>query len=208
MAKTKLKMTGFSLLEAMISIAVGSVFLGSVLSAWQFSTKTWKEENVRSLLRVSIEQSMEKIKEDIRLSDSNKVLFYPSSGSPYTAISIPRATPNANGFLTLSGGNIVWDKTVVYYPFLNSGKTELRRTVYNTFDTNSTSRQTELDTLVTTGAPSGGSSATTRVLFKNDTAAFEIVSPNPTFDGYAASVSRSPLTSFGSVTLTSGAHQV
>lgn len=192
----------------MISMAVGGVFLASVLSAWQFSTKIWKEEIVQSLLRVSIEQSMEKIKEDIHLSDSNNILFYPVSGSPYTAISIPRATPAANGFLTLSGGNIAWDKTVVYYSFTSSGKTELRRTVYNTYDSNSTNRQTELNTLVTTGAPSGASNATTRVLFKNDTAAFEIVSPNPTFDGYAASVSRSPLTSFGSVYMSSGTHQV
>lgn len=208
MVENKPSPSGFSLIEAMISMAVGGVFLASVLAAWQFSTKTWKEESVQSLLRVSIEQSMEKIKEDIRLSDANKILFYPSSGSPYAAISIPRATPATSGFLTLSGGNIAWDKTVVYHMFTTGGKTELRRTVYNTFDSNTTTRQAELNTLVTTGAPSGGSSATTRVLFKNDTAAFEIVSPNPMFDGYAASVSRSPLTSFGSVYLTSGAHQV
>ena len=202
------KIKGFSLLEAMISMAVGGVFLTSVLTAWQFSTTVWKQENVQSLLRVSIEQAMEKIKEDLRLSDTNKILFYPSSGSPYSAISIPRATPSAAGFLTMSGGNIAWDKTVVYYTFLNGSKYELRRTVYSFFNSNTTAAQTELNTLVTTGAPSGGYSATTRVLFSNDTAAFEIVSSNPTFDGYAASVSRSPLTSFGSVYLTSGAHQV
>jgi len=192
----------------MISLAVGGVFLTSVIAAWQFSTRTWKQESVQTGLRVSIEQSMEKIKEDIRLSDSNKILFYPASGAPYTAISIPRATPDTSGFLALSGGNIAWDKTVVYSTFSNNGKMELRRTVYNSFNSNPASRQTELSTVVTTGAPSGGSNATTRVLFKNDTASLEIVSPNPTFDGYAASISRSPLTSFGSATLAAGTHQV
>lgn len=180
----------------------------SVLAAWQFSTKTWKEENVQSLLRVSIEQAMEKIKEDLRLSDTNKILFYPSSGSPYSAISIPRATPDANGFLSMSGGNILYDKTVVYYTFLNNGKYELRRTVYNSFNASASARQTELNTLVTTGAPSSATGVTTRLIFSNDTAALEILSPNPTFDGYSAGVSRSPLTSFGSVYLTPGTHQV
>ncbi len=208
MDKKIVNANGFSLLEAMIAMAVGAAFLATVISAWFFSTKTWKEESTQSLLRVGIEQAMEKIKEDVRLSDGNQILFYPSTGASFTAISIPRATPGTGGFLTLSGGNIVWDKTVVYYTYASGGKVELRRAVYNSFNSSSAARQTELNTLVTTGAPSGGSTATTRVLFKTDAASLEIVSPNPTFDGYGSGVSRSNLTNFGSATLSPGTHQI
>ncbi len=196
---------GFSLVEAMVALGLGGAFLMSVISAWTYSTKIWKEESVRSTLRVQIESAMERVKEDTRLSDGNGILFYPTNTTPYTGISLPRATRNGNGFYTMSSGQIAWDSTIIYHIFVNGSLTEFRRTVLPTYNSSSATRQTQLDTAVTTGTVSGG---TTRTLFKAEDITLEIVPQSPTFDGYAASVSRSSNTNFGSVRLTSGTHLV
>jgi len=201
-----LKSKGFTLIESLIALAVSGAFLLTVISAWTFSTKTWKEESVRSNLRVDIEQTMERVKEDVRLSDGNKILFYPSTASSYTAFSLPRATPNASGYLTLSSGSISWDRTVIYHVYNNAGVYELRRTTIPTFSSSTTTRQANLDTAATTGTVTGG---TTRTIFKAGSGTtFEIVPSNATFDGYSASTTRSSNTSFGSIQLSSGTHQV
>lgn len=197
---------GFTLIESMIALAISGAFLLTVISAWTFSTKIWKEESVRSNLRVNIEQTMERVKEDVRLSDGNKILFYPSTATSYTAFSLPRATPNVSGFLTLSSGSISWDRTVIYHVYNNSGVYELRRTTLPTFNSSVATRQANLDTAATTGTVSGG---TTRTIFKAGSGTtFEIVPSNATFDGYSASTNRSSNTSFGSIQLTSGTHQI
>src|SRR3989338_781174 len=109
---------GFSLIEALISLGIGTVFLTTVYSTWIFSTRSWKEENVNSELRYAIETVMEKIKEDVRLSDGNEILFYPSGGSTYSAISLPRAMVDNVGFLGVDAETgIAWDKTIIYHVY-------------------------------------------------------------------------------------------
>jgi hypothetical protein len=200
---------GFSLIEAAMSLALGAAFLASVYSSWFFCTKVWNQESLRSKLRSSVEFSMEKIKEDIRLSDGNNLLFYPQNSSSYTAVSLPRAAVDSAGFLGFSGGSIAWDKTVIYHLYQNGAATELRRTVFNSFDPSSSSRQNQLNSVVANGSGSGlAESSTTRALFSSETASFSVTPQAATFDGYAAGTARSANTSFGSKKLTAGTHQV
>lgn len=213
MRRDFLNRDGFSLLEASIALAIGMAFLTSVLIAWFFSTKIWKEENIRSQLRYGIERSMEKIKADTRLSDQNSMLFYPatSASSSYTAISLatPKADPSATGFLTLSSGAIDWSQgeTIVYSVYNNSvtGKQEFRRTIFNSFNTSSTARQTQLNNVATTGTDTGG---VTTALFSADSTVFQATAADSTFDGYASSAQRSANTNFGGYRLASGTHQI
>ncbi len=211
MQRASLNTNGFSLLEALIALGIGVIFLASVLSAWFFSTKIWKEENLRSQLRYDVERSIEKIKADTRLSDQSSMLFYPASAasSNYTAISLgyPAADSNAAGFLTLSSGTIAWSqgKTIVYSTFTNNGKQEFRRTTFNSFNTNVNTRQTQLNNVATTGTDTGG---TTTTLFSADTTAFQVTAANSTFDGYASATQLSTNTNFGGYRLSSGTHQI
>lgn len=201
------------MLEAFIAMSIGLVFLGSVLSAWYFTTRIWKEENIRSQLRYGVERSMEKIKADTRLSDQNSMLFYPttSTSSSYTAISLgyPKADPSATGFLTITSGAIDWSqgKTIVYSVYNNSvtGKQEFRREIFSSFNTDSTARQTQLNNVATTGTDTGG---VTTVLFSADSIVFEATAANSTFDGYASTTQRSANTNFGGYRLSSGTHQI
>ncbi len=205
-----LNRNGFTLVEAMIAFGIGLVFLTSVLSAWFFSTKTWKEESLRSELRFDVERTLEKLKADSRLSDQNSMLFYPSTGSSstYTAISVPYPGSDSSGFLKLNASNTIdWSqgKTIVYSVYNNGGTQEMRRTVFSTFNTDSTARQTQLNNVATNGTDSGGS---TQTLFKADSITFQVTAANSTFDGYASSTQRSANTNFGGYRLSSGTHQI
>ena len=200
---------GFSLLEAMIALGIGAIFLTSVLATWYATTKAWNDEGQLFEVRINIEKAMERIKSDVRLSTDTNILFYPAGSTSYTAISIPRSTPSTStGLLTMSSGAIVWDKTVIYHVYTPSGQSsELRRTVINSYDSNSTTRQTQLNTVVTGGTYNTGTYTTT-TLFKADTVSLTIEPPVPTFDGYSSTTTRSANTSFGSMPLTAGTHTI
>ncbi len=191
---------GFTLAESLLAVSIGITFLASSLSAWYYTTKNWKEENYRSELRYNIEKSMEKIKEDIRLSNGNGILFYPSSSSSFTAISIPRANANASGFYTFSSSSISWNDTVVYHIYNN----ELRRSVFP-YNSASATRQSQLDAIAASGTHA---SATTKELFSSETVSFSITPSSPTFDGYSSSIDQSGNTSFGTVQLAAGNHTI
>ena len=85
---------GFSLVESMIALALGGVFLAGTMSSWYFSSSVWKEESMRGKLRYDVERAMERIKNEIQLTDGNNTLFYPVGESTYTAISFPAAMTN------------------------------------------------------------------------------------------------------------------
>jgi len=151
---------------------------------------------------------MERMKNEIRLTDGNSTLFYPTGGSTYTAISFPASALDGNGFLTFSGNAVSWGKTVIYHVYQTNGKYELRKTIFNSFNSNSATRQTQLNNVVTNGQDTQGQGGVTTTLFKSDGGSFTMVPSSPTFDGYSASVTRSENTSFGSARLTPGNHTI
>lgn len=200
----KISQKGFSLTEATISLAVAGVFMASVMAAWNFSAKAWHIENYRGEIRYGLEKALERIKEDVRLSDGGKILYNPSAGTPYTAMSIPSATRDSNGFFTY-GASITWDKTIIYHLYVSGGKTQFRQTLINSYDTDTATRQSQLDSVVASGTAVG---AATQVLFTADTATLQISPTNPTFDGYASSEQLSGNTRFGAARLTAGNHDI
>ena len=191
----------------MISLMISGIFLVSVLSAWYFSTRIWNEQNVHSRLRYNVERTMEMVKQDVRLTDGNSILFYPANAADYTAISLPHMSPDSNGLLNAGSSGINWSQgqTVVYHVYNNEGNQELRRTVFSSFDTNTSNRQSQLNSVVSAGT---GTGATTTTLFSSKTTTLGITSTTPTFDGYNASAELSGNTSFGSIRLSAGNHQI
>lgn len=193
--------SGFSLVEALMALGVGLTFLATVISLWVFSGKNWKVQSAKTEIRFDIQEAMEKIKRDAGLSDGGKILFYPSGETSYTAISIPAATPNGSGFLTFSGSTISWDKTIIYHVYEN----ELRRTVIDSFNSTTATRQTQLDNVAASGEDANG---TTTTLFSADSATFEITPSSASFDGYSATLSRGTNTNFGTISLAAGNHTI
>ena len=203
----KTRQKGFTLAESMISLVISGIFLTTVLTAWSLYSRVWNEQNVKSELRYDIEKAMELIKQGVRLADGNGIVFYPANGADFTALSLPHMKPDSNGFLGVSSNSINWGQgqTIIYYTYNTSKGQELRQTVFNSFDTNTANRQTQLNSVVTTGAAQG---ATTTTLFSAPTVTLDASSTVPVFDGYGASTQLSGNTSFGSIRLSSGNHQI
>ena len=202
-----------SIPEVMLAITIGTVIIGSVLSLWYFTYKTWAVEHIRSKLRVDLEIGIEKMKYDIGLSSATWMSLYPSGAGPYTAVSFPQAVANANGFFTLDANDlIVWDKTVVYHTYLNGSVTELRKTVFDPRNNSlsTAQRYTQLSSVVAdgdgAGALNGGNATTTTVL--KDVVSLSISPAARQFDGYSPSRTRSDLFDFGSITLVAGNHDI
>ena len=196
---------GFTIVEILMALFLSATFLTAVMSAWFFSSKTFHQENLQGRVRFDLHKAMEWMKEDVRLTNGSNILFYPAGASTFTGISIPKATPNANGFYTLSSSLISWDTTVIYHVFDNGGTMELRRTIFDSYLSSSAARQTQLDSVVSSG---GDNSASTRVLAEGDEISLEISPTSPTFDGYSANLEPSENTSFGSKQMTAGNHTV
>jgi len=198
---------GTSLVELMISLAMGLIVLAGVVAAFLFSLKSWQEMNERGRLHLSVENAVEILKHDLRLSSGNYLIFDPQGGAEYTAISMPASTSNAQGFLTFSGGGIQWNSTVIYHVYSTGTEEQLRRTVLNSFNTSAATRQTALTALLTSGTAVSGEGAT-EILFSASDVSLRIIPQFPVFDGYASEVTRSPNSAFGSVTLTPGLHTI
>ena len=96
------------------------------------------------------------MKDELRLSSSTYLSGYPENSAEFTAITFPVATPDSDGFFTLEGGFIKWDKSVIYHLFdnLSTGNKELRRTVFtdnNAILSDSSLRQSQLNSVAVNG---------------------------------------------------------
>ena len=113
-------------------------------------------------------KAMETIKSDLRLSSLTYMSYYPAGSDTYTAISMPVAERDANGFFTLdANGEIDWDTTVIYHVYTDvGGNNTLRRTVFNPRDNTMTDAQryAQLSNVVTAGTGGGGSTTDTDFL--------------------------------------------
>lgn len=215
MQKDKIKIRhqlAFTLPEIMIALLLGTMIVGSLMSLWYFSLKSWGVERVRSHLRTDLESSMERIKYDLKLSSSNELYYYPEDATECVAISLPLAEIDTNGFLTVNSGAISWDKTAIYHVYDNpvSGKKELRRTIFwpRNNSWTATQLQNQIDSVVTTGdgeASKGSMSTSTEILFTNDID-FKIYPRAQQFDLYSPTTQRSNAISFGSILIASGTH--
>lgn len=205
-----------TLTELLVTLIVGTLFLGIVLSSWYFSYKNWSIERTRARLRVNLAVVMERIKEEMRLSSLTYTSFYPSGALEYTAISFPMAKADTNDsrFLDLDDdGYIEWDKSIIYHIFENpqdSGNYELRRTEFTgnyAYLIDETTRNKQLSDLVQYGeaqalTPNKDNANTETILKSIDS--FTIKSQAQLFDGYSSTIQRSDRVSFGNIKLDYG----
>ncbi|MGB2598911.1 MAG: type II secretion system protein [Candidatus Omnitrophota bacterium] len=203
---------GFTFIEVVFSVATILIVIAAILSAWLFTRQAWVSEQERTHLRVDLMKALETIKSDMRLSDLNNMSFYPSGGEPYTAVSMPVAVADPDGFFTLDADDdIDWDKTVIYHIYTDAGGNEiLRRTVFNPRDNTLTDaeRYTQLENVVTTGLGTGSYSTDTEFLENVDI--FEISSLSTIIEFYtdSSTPAKSDKITFGWASFDDGDHTI
>jgi len=203
---------GFTLVEVLFVAVISAMVIATILGTWIFAYNTWTVETERTNVRIDLIQALETIRNDLRLSSLTYISFYPNGAEPYSAISLPVAVRDANGFFSLNAdGEIDWDRTVIYHLSAEAdGTSTLRRTVFdprdNTMD--ETERDAQLTNVVTSGT--GGVGSTTDTAFLKNVETFEISSIAPVIDFYYDSSTpvREGKVVFGWAKLAAGDHQM
>jgi len=201
---------GFTLSEVVFVVVISIMVIAAILSVWVFTYQTWAGERERTYLRIDMVKALETIKNDLRLSSLTHMSFYPSGGAPYSAISLPVAKLDANGFFTLDvNGKIDWDKTIIYHLYpAEEDKYTLRRTVFEPRDNTKTTlqRYAQMEAVVSSG--SGGT--TTDMDFLENVDVFDVSSLAPVIDFYDESPSpvKENQVVFGWARLSPGNHTI
>ena len=196
---------GFTFTEVMFVAIISVMVIGGILSAWIFTYKTWTVERQYTDLRVDLMNALEVIKNDLRLSSLTYMSFYPDTEETYTAVSMPVAEVDSNGFFALNADEkIDWDKTVIYYLHTaGDGSKTLKRKVFDPRDNtkDEDERYTQLESVVT--GEQGEE-------FLKNVDTFEISPLSPIVDFYDESSTpvRAGKMVFGWANLSSGDHTI
>jgi hypothetical protein len=204
---------GFTVVEVMFVAITVVMIISAILGIWILAQRTWTAETVRTGLRVDTVKALETMRKDIRLSSLTYMSFYPSGDGPYSAMSLPLAISDSDGFFSMNAaGEIDWDQTVVYHLFTDGdGEVSLRRTVIDPRD-NSMDKDQRYDQLeaIALSGESEDEDALTDAYFLRDVDAFEISPLSSVIDFYeneATEVRRGKVL-FGWVRLASGNHTI
>lgn len=208
------KLSGFSLTEMVIALAITTAVVIAATNGWIFLVRGERVNSSQTELDIDVRNSMENLKHDLRLSSLDKIYYYPAGPGPYTAISIPMTSDTNNDGLAeyvTGGSNILWTKTVIYHVW-GGTPNELRKTVFSPRDNSLTPAQCQeqLNSVVTNGNGSQtytASKASTRAIFKN-LFNWVVWGSGATYDGYSPIVERDTGVSFGSIYMGAGSHLV
>lgn len=202
---------GFTFTEVMFVLIVSVFVVGATLSIWIFSHRAWTGENHRTDMRIGMLKTVETMRRDIRLSSTTYMSFYPGDSSVFTAIIMPLAEVDSNGFYTLDSatGLIDWDKAVVYHVVENDDKKTLRRTVIDPWTSSMEDPDNRYDLLESVADGTTGGTAYTD-LIKNNLESMEIQSVAAFTDFYTDSTDPVKVENvvFGYAKLGSGSHDI
>ncbi len=214
---------GFTAVELIISAAIMALVISGATATFIYGLRTWRAETITSELHQDLEEAMEHIRHDLRLSSVGVGLmsFYPTNAAEYTAISFPLSSPAGDNLLrrdlntnSPNYGRIIWDQTVIYHVRPGTPD-ELLRTVFTPRNSNAAPHDfyTQLQKVALStnfagvqAAGLAGESASSRVVFRN-LVSLRIRPPELLFDGYAPAYQRARNLNWGSVVL-GGGHNI
>jgi len=151
MRKNSSSVSGFSIIETIISAAILAVVMVAAVGGWLYVFRGERMNSVQNELDMEVRAAMERLRADLRLSSIDKIYYYPAGPGPYTAISMPSpATTTAMACSNWTTTERSLDKTVIYHVW-SGVPNQLRRTTFDPRNTNRTpaEMQAQLDSVVT-----------------------------------------------------------
>ena len=203
---------GFSLIEAIVAMSLMIMVVVAAVNGWQYVVRGERLNSVQNELDIDVRNTMERLRNDLRLSSMDHIFVYPQGVGTNTAISFPKARPDPNtGLVALNTntGLIEWDLTVIYHVWVSTPN-ELRLTLFDPRnpDLNDAQRQQQLEDVVQAGSGAStfnGGNASTRALFKN-LFTWDIRGRGAQFDCYSPTLERMRNVMFGTALLNPGNH--
>lgn len=206
-------------MEIMVASTISIIVLTSFMAVFIHGLKLWQQEEIKNELNFNLEEAMEKIRIDLRLSSIGVGLmaFYSATNGEYNAISIPLSTDTDGDSLMERDDNdkLVWNQTVIYH--VRPGTPDkLMRTVFAPRYTNATpaSIYAQLSSVVAAtsdaavaSAAMSGEACDSKVVFEN-LVQLTFRAPSATYDCYNPTLVKGETFTWGSLVLSSGTHQV
>jgi prepilin-type N-terminal cleavage/methylation domain-containing protein len=193
---------GFTLVEVMVALTILVAAVSMALTGYMLLLKKSNNLNTQLELDQDIQNAIERLKIDLRLSSMDEILGYPAETPPYEALSFPVASIDTNtGMIPRDPDTlkIIWDQTVVYH-IVSGAPDQLTRT---SFDYNSnlviTARQNILNRIVEedgTDNLTGLNNIQTKVIF-NNLLNWELKPEGGWFSTYAETVEHEKAISLG-----------
>lgn len=203
---------GFSMVEAIIALAITCMAVTATVGSWIFISRGERLNSTQVNLDLQVRKAMELLKRDLRKSSMDKVILYPLTPGPsgYSAISFPIARDNDEDGLVemLNPTNIVWDTTVIYHVWTGLPY-RLLRTTFDPRDNSMTDAQRveQIASVVLYGHGRntyGANATRTETIFEN-VFDWSVSGKGASFDAYAPTLGKQNFT-FGSILLAPGAH--
>lgn len=202
---------GFTLVETMAALGIFILVLVMALNSWMYIVRMERVNSVQNELDIQVRTTMERLRQDLRLSSLDHIFVYPQGSPTNSAISFPKARDdNGDGLIELdANGKIIWDVTLVYHVW-QATPNELRLTTFDPRDNSLTDaqRQSQLESVVLNGngyATFNGQNARTRALFRN-LFTWNVRGRGAQFDLYSPQVVRMRNVDIGTALLGPGNH--
>lgn len=113
---------GFSLVEAMVTVAIFSFIMAGIYSITSVGENAWLTNNVRIELQQDLRKGMESMINDLRETNPSILdPFVPADGKAYDSITFQ--VPSG-----VSAGSIAWDATTIQFAKGGVGSKQLLRT--------------------------------------------------------------------------------
>jgi len=209
----------------MVASATTIIIMGGFMALFLHAMKMWQQQEIRCELNFDLENALEHVRQDLRLSsltefESGKMAFYGTTTGSFSAISIPISVDmDGDGLLESdTNGLIQWNQTIIYH--VRPGTPDkLMRTMYSPRYTNATAAQiysqlasvvnATTDTqVVSCPIPGSSETGTTKIVFEN---LVSLAFDTPTLlSGYDCYRSSPGYTNYlwGSLVLSGGLHQI
>jgi type II secretory pathway pseudopilin PulG len=202
---------GFTLVETMAAIAILLLVLVTAMNSLMYVVRMERINSVQNELDIQVRTTMERLRQDLRLSSMDYIFVYPQGSPTNSAISFPKARDDdGDGLIELdTDGKIIWDITLVYHVW-NATPNELRLTTFDPRDNTLTDaqRQSQLESVVVNGngySTFNGQNARTRALFRN-LFKWNVRGRGAQFDLYSPQVVRMRNVAIGTALLAPGNH--
>ncbi len=203
---------GFTITEFLVAISIFLVVMSMAMSGYIGLVYNERRSSQVAQLDMDVRKAIETLREGLRLTTIDQVVFYPPASPPYRAISFPSVVDkDQDGFVDLvepGGTNVLWGQTVVYHIWLESPY-QLLRTTFQPRKALSNANRAEQLRRVVEQTDHGANyelepyQGTTRIF--SNFFEWKLSSKSTAFDGYSPNEER-VLTPFGGHVLTPGAH--
>ncbi len=203
---------GFTLTEFIVAMSILLVVMSMATSGYLGLVYNERRSSQVAELDMDVRKAIEVLREGLRLTTIDQVVFYPPVAPPYRAISFPSVVDwDQDGLVDLEPGgtNVLWGQTVVYHIWNESPYQLLRTTFQPRNKSLSDANRAEQLRRVVEQTDHGADyelepyQATTRIF--SNFFEWKLSSKSTAFDGYSPNEERVP-TPFGSYVLAPGAH--